>query len=386
MQNFIYENTTKIIFGRGQISQTGTEVARFGRKVLLVYGLESIKKNGIYDQVISSLREAGLEIVEFPGAKSNPMLAHALKGIAIAREAKVEVVLGVGGGSVIDTAKTIAAGVKADHDVWDFFTYKKTVLDALPVLTVLTLAASASEMNQAAVMTREEGLQKFSIRSPYIQPRVSILDPTALFSLSAAYSAYSGVDAISHMLEAYFNNEEPDSPFQDRLVEGLIKTIMESTEIILKEPANYNARANMMWATTWAFNGLIATGLGRVTLPVHMIEHSLSSIYDIAHGAGLAIVLPGWMRYTHKKNARKLAQLAREIFHIEGSDENAAVEGIGKLKDWFAAIGCPTSLKASGIPENDIDKIAENAFALAQTWQLPDYTKEVIADILHQCR
>lgn len=386
MQDFIFENPTKIIFGRGQISQIGKEIARFGRTVLLVYGRESIKKNGIYDQVMSSLREAGLQIVEFPGVKSNPMLAHALKGIALAREAQVDVVLAVGGGSVIDTAKTIAAGVKADHDVWDFFTYAKPILGALPVLTVLTLAASASEMNSAAVMTREEGLQKFSFRSPHIQPRVSILDPTALFSLPAAYSAYSGVDAISHLLETYFNNEEPDSPFQDRLVECFLRTIMESTDKILQEPANYNARANMMWATTWAFNGLPAAGLGRVTLPVHMIEHSLSAIYDIAHGAGLAIVLPGWMRCMQNKNTRKLAQLAREIFHADGSDENAAAEGIAKLKDWFAAIGCPTSLKDAGITESDITKIAENAFALAQTWQLPDYTREVIKDILRQCR
>jgi alcohol dehydrogenase YqhD (iron-dependent ADH family) len=387
MQNFIFENPTKIIFGQGQISRAGKEVARFGRTVLLVYGLESIKKNGVYDQVTASLREAGLNIVEFPGVKSNPMLSHTLKGIALARERQVEVVLAVGGGSVIDTAKTIAAGVKADHDVWDFFTYKKPIQSALPVLTVLTLAASASEMNAAAVMTREEGLQKFSIRSPHIQPRVSILDPTALFTLLPAYSAYSAVDAITHMLEPYFNNTEPDSRFQDRLVEGLIQTIMESTEIILKEPANYSARADMMWATTWAFNGLTSAGMGLISLPVHMIEHSLSAIYDVAHGAGLSIVLPGWMQYTLDRNARKLARLAREIFLISEKDERlAAIAGIGQFKAWFAAIGSPTSLKEAGIPNEDIDKIAENAAVLAQVWQLKDYTREVITEILRQCR
>jgi alcohol dehydrogenase YqhD (iron-dependent ADH family) len=387
MQNFIFENPTKIIFGQGQISRAGKEVARFGRTVLLVYGLESIKKNGVYDQVTASLREAGLNIVEFPGVKSNPMLSHTLKGIALARERQVDVILAVGGGSVIDTAKTIAAGVKADHDVWDFFTYKKPIQSALPVLTVLTLAASASEMNAAAVMTREEGLQKFSIRSPHIQPRVSILDPTALFTLLPAYSAYSAVDAITHMLEPYFNNTEPDSRFQDRLVEGLIQTIMESTEIILKEPANYSARADMMWATTWAFNGLTSAGMGLISLPVHMIEHSLSAIYDVAHGAGLSIVLPGWMQYTLDRNARKLARLAREIFLISEKDERlAAIAGIGQFKAWFAAIGSPTSLKEAGIPNEDIDKIAENAAVLAQVWQLKDYTREVITEILRQCR
>jgi alcohol dehydrogenase YqhD (iron-dependent ADH family) len=387
MQNFIFENPTKIIFGQGQISRAGKEVARFGRKVLLAYGLESIKKNGVYDQVISSLREAGLNIVEFPGVKSNPVLSHTLKGITLARNERVDVVLAVGGGSVIDTAKTIAAGVTAEHDVWDFFTYKKPIQTALPVLTVLTLSASASEMNAAAVMTREEGLQKFSIRSPHIQPRVSILDPTALFTLSPAYSAYSAVDAIAHMLEPYFNNTEPDSLLQDRLVEGLMRTIMESTEIILKEPSHYAARANMMWATTWAFNGLTSAGMGMISLPVHMIEHSLSAIYDIAHGAGLSIVLPGWMHYTLDRNVRKLSRLAREIFLISEKDERlAATAGIGRLKGWFDAIGSPTTLKGAGIPEEDIDKIAENAAVLAQVWQLKDYTKEVIAEILRQCR
>jgi len=387
MQNFIFENPTKIIFGQGQISRAGKEVARFGRTVLLVYGLESIKKNGIYDQVTASLREAGLTIVEFPGVKSNPVLSHTLKGIALAREKQADVVLAVGGGSVIDTAKTIAAGVKVDHDVWDLFTYKKPIQSALPVLTVLTLSASASEMNAAAVMTREEGLQKFSIRSLHIQPRVSILDPTALFTLSPAYSAYSAVDAIAHMLESYFNNTEPDSPMQDRLVEGLMRTIMERTEIILKEPDNYAARADMMWATTWAFNGLTSAGMGAISLPVHMIEHSLSAIYDVAHGAGLSIVMPAWMHYTLDRNARKLARLAREIFQISGRDERlAAIAGIERLKTWFNDICSPTSLKDVGIHDEDIDKIAENAAVLAQVWQLKDYTKEIIADILRQCR
>lgn len=387
MQNFIFENPTRILFGQGQIGRIGREVARFGRTVLFVYGRDSIKKNGIYDQVTTSLREAGLAIVEFPGVRSNPVLSHTLKGVALARERQVDVCLAVGGGSVIDTAKTIAAGVRADHDLWDFFTYSKPIQSALPVLTVLTLAASASEMNAAAVMTREEGRQKFSIRSPHIQPRVSILDPTALFTLPESYSAYSAVDAIAHMLEPYFNNTEPHSPFQDRLVEGLMRTIMESTDIILKEPANYAARADMMWATTWAFNGLTSAGMGAISLPVHMIEHSLSALYDIAHGAGLSIVLPGWMLFTLDRNTRKFARLGREIFRVsEQDDRPAALDGIGRLKAWFKAIGSPTSLQDAGIPAQDIGRIAENAAGLAQVWQLRDYTEEVIADVLQLCR
>jgi len=387
MQNFIFENPTKIIFGRGQIKRIGQETVRFGKKVLLVYGQSSIKKNGIYDQVISSLAESRLVIVEFPGVRSNPVLSHALKGIEIARREGVEVILAVGGGSVIDTAKTIAAGVGADHDVWDFFTFKKTIQSALPVLTVLTISASASEMNAAAVITREDGCQKYSIRSPHIQPKVSILDPSVLFTLDRAYSAFSAVDAITHMLEGYFNNTEPNlSPLQDGMVEGLMKTIMGATEKILQHSDDYDARANMMWAATLAFNGLTTAGMGQIALPVHMIEHSLSALYDVAHGAGLSIVLPGWMKSQLPGKAGRFAKLGREVFGVGAeNDEAAALACIERLKEWFSLVGSPVSLGEAKIPVQDIEKIAENAAALAQVWGLKSYTKEVIKDILKLC-
>jgi hypothetical protein len=319
--------------------------------------------------------------------KSNPVLSLASKGIELVGKEQIDAVLAVGGGSVIDTAKTVAAGVKADHDVWDFFTYKKTIKEALPILTVVTVSASASEMNSAAVITNEKNAQKFSIRSPFIQPRTSILDPTVLYTLSPEQSAYSAVDAISHALEGYFNNTEPDSPLQDRLVEGIIKTIIENTEIILKNPTDYNARANMMWSAILAFNGLTTAGMGRIGFPAHMIEHSLSALYDIAHGAGLSIVLPGWMSYTLEKNRVKVARLAREIFAVkEINDEKAAVDGVRLLKSWFASIGSPTSLRDSGIPESDIEKISQNAIALAKVWGLKEYTEDVIIKILNLCR
>jgi alcohol dehydrogenase YqhD (iron-dependent ADH family) len=389
MQNFIFDNPTRIIFGKGTIARIGNEVKRFGTNVLLVYGQGSIKKHGIYDQVISSLKEANLSIVEFPGVKANPVFSHVLKGIELARSQNVNVVLAVGGGSVIDTAKTIAAGVKAEpgDDIWDFFTFKKKIRNALPVLTVLTVSASASEMNPTAVITKEEGAQKFSITSPLIQPRASVLDPTVLFSLTAECSAYSAVDVITHLLEGYFNNTEPQSPLQDRLVEGIMKTVMESTEAILKDPQNYNARANMMWSATLAFNGLTAAGMGLISLPAHMIEHSLSALYDIAHGAGLSIIFPGWMKYAVDKKPAKFARLGRRIFDIRETDDlKAAVEGINRLERWFSSIGSPTSLKEAGIPESDIEKIAENSVALAKLWVLKDYTREVIADILRLCK
>lgn len=389
MQNFTFENPTKILFGKGMIARIGGEAARFGTKALLVYGSGSIKKNGVYDQVVASLNEAKLPFAEFNGVKSNPVLSHTLKGIEAARSEKADVVIAVGGGSVIDEAKTIAAGVKATpgDDIWDFFTFKKKITGALPILTVLTLSASASEMNNGAVITKEEGAQKLAINSPFIQPKTSVLDPSTLFSLSPGYTAYGSVDIITHMLEGYFNNREPESPLQDRLVEGLMKTVMESTETALKDPQNYNARANIMWSATLGFNGTTTAGMGFVSYPAHMIEHSLSALYDIAHGAGLSIVLPGWMQYAVKKGPAKFARLAREVFSISKSDETeTALAGIAALKSWFASIGSPVLLKEANIPESDIGKIADNASNTAAVWGMKAYTKDVIAEVLNLCK
>jgi alcohol dehydrogenase YqhD (iron-dependent ADH family) len=387
MQNFVFENPTKIIFGKGQIPKIGKETSRFGRRGMLVYGMGSIRKNGIYNQAAASLKKAGIDFVDFPGVKSNPVLSHVQKGIELARKENIDVIVAVGGGSVMDAAKAIAAGAKADHDVWDFFTFSKSITSALPVLTVVTVAASASEMNAGAVITKEEGCQKYSIVSPFIQPRVSILDPTVLFSLSPEYSAYSAIDAITHMLEGYFNNTAQSSVLQDRLVEALIKTVMESTDIIMEEPDNYNARTNMMWSAVLGFNGLTTAGMGRVQLPAHMIEHSLSAIYDIAHGAGLSIILPAWMSWALDTKAERLAGFAREVFHVKGRcSMQVAEKGIACLKLWFESIGSPVSLRAAKISVRDIEKIAENAYALSRVWLYEGYTKDVITKILTNAR
>ena len=243
MQNFVFENPTRIIFGKGSIAKIGAEVKRFGGRVLMVYGMGSVRTSGVYEQVLNSLKEAGVDIVELPGVKSNPLLSKAKEGIELARSRKVDVVLAVGGGSVIDTAKTIAAGARADHDPWEFFVYTKLVKEALPVLVVLTLSASASEMNAAAVITRDETCQKFSVRSPLIQPRTSILDPEVLFTLTPSYTAYSAVDIITHMLEGYFTNTETgESPLQDRMIYAFMRTLMEATEKSLANPKDYDAQ------------------------------------------------------------------------------------------------------------------------------------------------
>ncbi|PKN34124.1 MAG: NADH-dependent alcohol dehydrogenase [Deltaproteobacteria bacterium HGW-Deltaproteobacteria-19] len=387
MQNFIFENPTRILFGKGQIKRIGTEARRYGTKVLLVCGSGSIKRNGVYNQVMASLGEAGIAVVDFPGARSNPVLSHVRMGIDLARQEGTDVVLAVGGGSVIDTAKAIAAGVPAECDVWDFFLRKSAIKRALPILTVVTVSASASEMNPAAVITNEDGARKYSIRDMAVQPKVSVLDPTVLFSLDKAYSAYSAVDIIAHMLEGYFTNTATASDLQDGMVEALMHSVMESTGTILREPENYEARATLMWSAVLGFNGLTTAGMGIVGFPMHMVEHALSALYDIAHGAGLSIVMPAWMTWAARRNPARFARLARRVFHVEATDDaEAAREGIESLRKWFVAIGSPVTLAEGKIPEGGIDAIAENAFALAQVWGLKEYSKEVITEILSMCR
>jgi len=386
MENFDFWNPTKIIFGKDSISQIGKETQKFGEKVLLVYGKSSIKKSGLYDKVVNSLRAAKLDVVEFSGVKSNPVLSHVQEGIAFAKKEQVDVVVAVGGGSVIDEAKAIAVGARTDKDIWDFYIDKATAEDALPVLAVLTLAATGSEMNFTSVITNDETQQKYAIDTPYIFPKVSILDPTATYTVPKTYTAYGAVDIISHATEGYFTCAETWTPIQDRLVEGLVKTVMESAEKILENPEDYQGRATMMWASTLALNGLPVAGIGYYEFPNHMIEHSLSAMYDIAHGAGLSIVTPGWMKYACKKSPAKFAQFAERVFGIqEGSPEKTAKKGIEALQTWFDKIGSPTTLAAGNIPASDIPQIAENAEQTAILWELKGYTNEVIVEILSLC-
>ena len=289
---------------------------------------------------------------------------------------------------MIDESKSIAAGAKDNGEVWDFFNGKREVQDALPLLTILTLAATGSEMNCGGVITNEETKQKFNINSPFLFPKVSILDPTNTFSVNKAYTAYGAVDAISHLIEGYFTSGDNWTPIQDRYVEGLIISIMLSADKIMENPNDYQGRASLMWAATLALNGLPTAGIGNYGFPNHMIEHSLSALYDVAHGAGLAIVIPGWMKYASKKNPAKFAQFAKRVFHIVIDDtaDGTALKGIDALKAWFKRIGCPVSLADVNIPEGDIDKIAENATMLANRWGLVDYTKEEIAKVLTLCK
>jgi hypothetical protein len=378
MENFEFFNPTRIIFGKGTENKIGEILKRNKiKKILFVYGKESIKKIGLYDRVVRSLKENDIDFIEHSGVKPNPVLSHTKEGIEKAKAEKVDAILAVGGGSVIDEGKTIAVGAKSKKDVWVYFKRGDEIKSALPVYTILTLAATGSEMNGFAVITKEETQEKLSISSEHIFPKVSILNPELTFTVSPQYQAYAAVDAIAHVIEYYFSGTYCPS-LQNRLIEGLIKTIMETTERILEEPRNYNARAEFMWSATLALNGLTRLGIKGGSFPNHMIAHALGALYDLAHGACLSIVIPAWMRWYKDRNIQQFERFAKEIFN-----KNNADEGSVQLKSWFKKIGAPVSLKDSNISSSEINKIVENAYNIAKVWQMDkDYTKKVLTEIL----
>jgi len=386
MQNFVFHNPTKILFGKNTVPSIGKETIAFGKNVLLVYGTGSIKKNGLYDQVIQSLQTAGAIITEHADVQSNPVLSHVHRGIKLARENNCDVICAVGGGSVIDEAKAICAGTPVQHDVWKFFTGKKSVKNPLPLITVLTLAASGSEMNSGMVITNDTTSQKFGFANKHLFPKTSILDPTCTFSVPADYTAYGAIDAVAHVLEFYFTTTDPYTPVQDRLMEGLVINAIESCNRVLSDPCDYSARADLMWTATLALNGLTGAGLGKIGFPMHMIEHSLSAFYNVPHGAGLSAVIPGWMRIHAKLQPVRFAQFAERIFDKrKGSIEEKASQGIEALTKWFNTVQAPTSITALNIPDSDIPRIAENAMALAKVWRMRDYSEERVTAILKEC-
>lgn len=378
MNDFTYYNPTKIEFGRGKENNIGLYVKEAKiKKVLLVYGTGSIKKSGLYERVVESLNKHDIAFEELDGIVSNPLLSRVYDGVKIAKETKVEAVLGVGGGSVADSAKAIAAGALYDGDVWDFFVHKAEIKEALPVFSVMTLSAAASEMNGNSVITNDATQQKYSIGTVLVNPRLSVINPELMATVSAEYLAYSAVDIIAHSIEVYFTASVHPA-FNSRIVESIIKTVMETTEVLLENPNDYDVRAEFAWVAIQALNGLTPAGTKDGSFPNHLIEHSLSALYNVAHGAGLAVVIPAWMKWHKEQNIKQYERFAREIFHVQSADE-----GIELLEAWFKKIGAPTSLQDANIPREGIEKLAQNANETAKIWGMDGvYTKEVITEIL----
>jgi len=359
MDNFDFRNPTKIIFGRGTEARVGAETAGYARKVLLHYGGGSVKASGLLGRVTDSLRAAGVEWVELGGVVPNPRLSLVHEGVQLCKQHGLELVLAVGGGSVIDSAKAIAMGAVMDGDVWDYYLGKGSPTAALPVATVLTIPAAGSESSTGTVITKEEGLLKRPVNSDLLYPVFSILNPELAFTLPRFQVACGAADIMAHLMERYFTNVQ-NVAFMDRMLEATMKTIQEQAPLVLARPTDYAAWSEFMWAGTIAHNNLLNTG--RVgDWASHDIEHELSGIYDVAHGAGLAVVFPAWMKHVMGRDTARFAQWAVRVWNVEMDyfhPETTAREGVRRLEAWYHGLGLGTRLIDLGIGTDRLDEMA----------------------------
>ena len=368
MNGFTFHIPTKIYFGDDEFGHLGEEVASHGSTVLLTYGGGSIKRTGLYDRVLSQLRGQGMTVVELGGIDPNPRIASVRRGAELCREAGVDVVLAVGGGSTIDCSKFICAAAVSDRDPWDWFADKTTPIDdALPLVTVLTLAATGSEMDNGGVISNPETNQKEGRGAPCLLPKASFLDPANTFTVPPFQTAAGSADIISHTCEAYFSQDH-DLYFLDTFMEGLLRTVMRFAPRAMEHGDDYEARANLMWASSWAINGF-ADGGKTQAWSVHPMEHELSAFYDVTHGLGLAILTPAWMRHVLAKDPEgtlpKFCRFAENVFGIcdpSLSDMERAEAGIQALQDFFCdELQLAGSLSAIGIDEEHFGAMAEKA-------------------------
>ncbi|WP_352419090.1 iron-containing alcohol dehydrogenase [Proteiniborus sp.] len=360
MLNFNYSIPTKIFFGKDQIQELGKEIKKYGSKVLIAYGGGSIKKIGVYDKVVSILNEENIPFWELSGIEPNPRIESVREGIRICRENDIDFILPVGGGSTIDCAKVIAAGFFYEGDPWDLVIRKAKIDKVLPIASVLTLSATGSEMDAGAVITNQETKQKLGIGHPDMAPKFSILDPTYTFSVPASQTAAGTADIISHILESYFSNNR-GAFVQDKIAEGLLKTCIKYGPIAISEPENYEARANLMWASSLAINGLIRYGKEAIW-SVHPMQHELGAYYDITHGVGLAILTPFWMRHVlDDSTVSKFVEYGKNVWDIEDDkyDYDIANEAIDKTQEFFKSLGIPETLGELGIGEENLEEMAK---------------------------
>ncbi|MGM7685292.1 iron-containing alcohol dehydrogenase [Cytobacillus sp. Hm23] len=383
MNNFTFFNPTKLIFGKDQLEQLKTEIPQYGKKVLLVYGGGSIKRNGIYEKVTAIFSEIGAEFVELAGVEPNPRVSTVRKGVEICKNEGIEFILAVGGGSVIDCSKAIAAGAKYDGDVWDFMSRKAVPEAALPLGTVLTLAATGSEMNAGSVITNWETQEKYGWGSPLVFPKFSILDPTNTFSVPRDQTIYGMVDMMSHVFEQYFHNVS-NTPLQDQMCEAVLKTVIETAPKLLDDLESYEHRETILYNGTIALNGMLSMGY-RGDWATHNIEHAVSAVYDIPHAGGLAILFPNWMRHVLDENVGRFKQLAIRVFEVnpEGkNDREIALEGIDKLSAFWSSIGAPSRLADYDIDDSNLEVMAEKTVVYGDFGNFKKLNKEDVLSIL----
>jgi len=386
MNAFEWYNPTKLVFGAGKVGQLGELVKPYGKRILLVYGGGSIKKSGLYDDVLSELNQIDAVVHELSGIEPNPRLTTVNKGIEVCRSENIEFILAVGGGSVIDAAKAIAAGALYDGDVWDFTVHRAVIQAALPLGTVLTLAATGSEMNGNAVISNWETKQKRGLGSKLVYPKFSILDPKLTYTVPVNQTINGIVDIMSHVFEQYFSLTT-DIPLQERFAESILLTVIENGEKAIADGTDYDARANLLLAGTYALNGTLPNGV-TTDWATHGIEHEVSAVYDIAHGAGLAIIFPNWMKYVYKERVGKFVQYAVRVWNIDPSgksDDEIALAGIKATRDYFTRIGAPATLGELGINDVYLDRMAEEATQFGPIGTFKQLTKDDVVSILTSC-
>lgn len=386
MKNFDYHNPTRLVFGKDTIKDIGKFVSEYGdKKVLLLYGKGSIFKNGVYDEVVKSLDKYGIEYVEMSGVQPNPVLSKVRETVDFMKKENVDAIVAVGGGSVLDTSKIAAASFYYDGDPWDFYEKKVFPEKALPIYGVLTISATGSEMNSGGVITNEEEKKKWGWGSKYTYPRLSIVDPSIQKTLPVNQTVNGAVDTLTHVFEEYFDGTK-DTLMADEFAEGIIRTTMETVKVLIKDPNDYEARANLAWAATLALNGL--NGLGRRgDWASHGIEHSISAYYDIAHAEGLAMVMPAWMKFVYKEDVDKFARFGEKIFGITGEDkEEVALKAIEAYKSFLKEIGAPVALSERNIGEDKIDVMAKNALLRGPLGGLKKLEEEDVYKILMLAR
>lgn len=379
MLNFDYLIPTEIIFGKGEIKKLETKIKNFNR-ILFVWGGGSIKRIGVYEKVIHTLKDK--TYFELSGIKPNPRLFSVKKGMAICRKNDIDFILAVGGGSVLDCSKAIAAGVYYQGDVWDLFMKRAVVEKTLPIGTILTLAATGSEMNASSVISNEETQQKLPITSNHLRPKFSILDPTYTMTVPRIHTAAGIVDIMSHVLEQYFDNTK-GAYLQDRLAEGILKTCIKYGPIALKNPDDYEARANIMWAGSLALNGLLLSGK-QGDFATHKISHAVSATYDLTHGTSLAILFPNWMQYVMKENIDQFVEYAENVWNIphNGDKTDIASLGIDKTREFFCLLEMPKKFSEVNISDEKFGEIATQAVYFGEIGNFKKLQKDDILRIL----
>lgn len=379
MENFKYDNKTKIIFGKGTENNVGSLVKEYSKNVLLHYGGGSIKKSGLYGRVLASLKCEGLNIFELSGVMPNPRVSLVREGIQLVKEKNIDFILAVGGGSVIDSAKAIGIGALYNGDVWDFYNKKAIVEKTIPVGVILTIPAAGSESSVSSVITNEDGWYKRGVRTEVIRPKFAIMNPELTFTLSQYQTACGVADMFAHVLERYFTNST-HVDFTDELCEATMRSIIKHALMIKENPKDYGPRAEIMWEATIAHNGIL--GVGRIEdWASHGIEHELSAIYDIPHGEGLAIIFPAWMKYVYKHDVNRFARFANKVFGIEYhiDIEKTIKQGIEALEGFLEKIGLATRLKQINI---DKSKFSEMAKKCTENGKLGNFVKLSEKDVL----